>query len=68
MKKLSDASNTSCLTLHSLQGAWNVAQTQLADVLRWTSAPRVQARAWLAAVNCSASESSKRLLFVANRK
>ncbi len=68
MKRLSDTSNTTYLTLHSLQGAWNVAQTQLADGLRWSAATRVQARTWLTAVNCSASESAKRLLSVAGRK
>ena len=68
MRRLGEASNTTCLMLHSLQGAWNTVQSKAADTLRWRTAQRVQARAWLSAVNCSARESAKRLLSVAERR
>lgn len=68
MKKSTTTWNTAGLTLPSVSDAWSVAQAQLVEVLRWSAAPRVQARYWVTAVNCSARECAKRMLSVLERK
>lgn len=68
MKKSIDAWDVPTFTVKPVLDAWSSAQSQFAEVLRWSTAQGIQARAWLNATRCSASEHTKRLLALTDCK
>lgn len=62
MKKSIEVWDVPMFTVKPVLDAWSTAQSQVADVLRWSSAQGIQARTWLKAASCSASDHAKRLL------
>jgi hypothetical protein len=64
MKRAMNSWNVACTT-NSVSGALTLAQTQLAEVLHWTSATIDEARSWAAVANDSANAYAARLIAAA---
>lgn len=68
MKKTTPVWNAACMAVQPVRNVWQAAQTQWVDTLNWSADQAVQARYWLSATHCSASEYAKRLLAVVSPK
>ena len=64
MKRTLNSWNAACMK-EGTGEAWTLAQTRLAEVLRWSSATVEQARCWAAIANDSANAYAERLVAAA---